>query len=274
MREVLPVDSMQRRRQYTRYSRQSRNKKQSGKGKDDFSKSVLNQVIVCGVILLIVFAIKNIDTPFANKITEQVRNMLGYTIDIEDTYETVETFAQNKGLLPSYKSTLDEPQQKEEGIYHENIESGNKQVDSDNIKITQEMIAPLNGKVVSIFGMRKHPLFKEEFFHSGIDIEGNQGDEFVAVIDGKVVEVEKDQSYGNYIKLKHSDNVYTFYAHGNQILVEEGQQVQKGQVIGNIGQGGQILGTHLHFEIRLNDQVLDPLKYIDLPMYEPIQKQE
>lgn len=284
MREVIPMDNMHRRRQYTRYSRQNRNKKQSGKGKDDFVKSVFNQVIVCGVILLLVFAVKNIDTDFTNKITQQVRDMLGYTVEIGDAYDTVETFAENSGILTSSKSKTEGDQQQQQNEMHDEKTKGelsfsdkesteeSQQVAYQQVAIRQEMMTPLNGTVMSLFGMRKHPLFHGEFFHSGIDIEANQGEEFVAAMDGEVVEIGKDKSYGNYIKIKHNDDIYTFYAHCNQIFVEKGQQVHKGQRIGNIGQGEQILGAHLHFEIRKNDKMLDPLKYLDLPIHETIRE--
>ena len=116
--------------------------------------------------------------------------------------------------------------------------------------------------------------------HVGIDVIGTGRGipNVVAHSDGIVAAVEKNytttdksgSSYGNYVKIKHNNSYYTLYAHldVNSVKVNVNDKVKKGQIIGTMGNTGYSLGTHLHFEVRdQNDKRIDPTKYInaDLP---------
>ncbi len=130
--------------------------------------------------------------------------------------------------------------------------------------------------------------------HTGIDIIGKEGlPEIIAhsdgvvfaCVDGKYNDIKTTgvNQYGNYVQIKHANNMYTLYAHLEKGLkVKKGQQVKKGQVIGREGNSGYSLGTHLHFEVRNKDNyVIDPTPYIDadlpnLPtnLPEPVERDE
>lgn len=100
-------------------------------------------------------------------------------------------------------------------------------------------------------------------FHKGIDIAGNIGDLVNAAIDGKVIYAQyNDGGYGNLIILEHDDNMLTYYAHLSHIGVSVGDEVIKGDKIGEVGNTGFSTGPHLHFELRVNDNPVDPSKYI------------
>lgn len=112
--------------------------------------------------------------------------------------------------------------------------------------------------------------------HTGIDIVGKEGlPEIIAHSDGTVYAIQdgKDNnikttgvaSYGNYVQIKHANDMYTLYAHLKKGLkVKKGQQVKKGQVLGTEGNSGNSYGVHLHFEVRNKDNyVIDPTPYID-----------
>lgn len=100
-------------------------------------------------------------------------------------------------------------------------------------------------------------------FHKGIDIAGNIGDTVSAAIDGKVIYAQyNDGGYGNLIILEHADNMLTYYAHLSHIGAEVGEQVTKGDKIGEVGNTGFSTGPHLHFELRVNNNPVDPSKYI------------
>ena len=73
-----------------------------------------------------------------------------------------------------------------------------------------------------------------------------------------VLEVGQNEAYGNYIILKHSDNLKTFYGHLNSVKVKKGMNLRKGEVIGYMGSTGYSTGPHLHFEIRINDLRVNP----------------
>ena len=99
-------------------------------------------------------------------------------------------------------------------------------------------------------------------FHLGIDIPGELGDEIWASDGGEVVWASYTPSYGNSIRIQHDDGYFTLYAHLDEILVEVGDNVYQGQLIGKMGHTGAAYGTHLHFEIRIDSSTVNPNKYL------------
>jgi len=112
------------------------------------------------------------------------------------------------------------------------------------------------------FGFRLDPFTKQPRFHAGIDINGKNGDVIFSAGDGKVVEASHHHSYGNYIIIEHTDKLKTLYGHLSKIEAKIGDYVVKGEKIGTMGSSGRSTGTHLHFQVMLNDQPVSPLKYL------------
>ncbi|MGB9808807.1 MAG: M23 family metallopeptidase, partial [Caldanaerobacter sp.] len=117
--------------------------------------------------------------------------------------------------------------------------------------------------VTSPFGMRYHPVLKTYRMHTGIDIAANTGDEIVAAADGIVRAAGYYGGYGNTVIIDHSDGVSTLYAHYSMVLVKAGEVVKQGQKIALVGSTGISTGPHLHFEVRLNNIPMDPMKALD-----------
>ncbi len=101
--------------------------------------------------------------------------------------------------------------------------------------------------------------FKKE--HAGIDFPAETGTPVLAAADGTVTGAGFTSGYGNYVIIEHEDGYSTLYAHMEEILTEEGETVQKGDEIGTVGSTGNSTGPHLHFELRLNDEPIDPSDY-------------
>lgn len=100
-------------------------------------------------------------------------------------------------------------------------------------------------------------------FHKGIDIAGNIGDDVLVAMDGEVIYAQyNDGGYGNLIMVKHEDNMITYYGHLSDFYVKVGDKVKKGSVIGAIGNTGFSTGPHLHFELRVDNEPVDPTNYI------------
>jgi murein DD-endopeptidase MepM/ murein hydrolase activator NlpD len=116
-------------------------------------------------------------------------------------------------------------------------------------------IWPVNGPVVSGFGPRWGS------FHEGIDIAVPTGTPIRAAASGSVSIAGVEGGYGNYTCITHSGGLSTCYAHQERILVSGGQ-VAQGQIIGLVGCTGHCFGPHLHFEVRVNGQAVDPLGYL------------
>lgn len=124
--------------------------------------------------------------------------------------------------------------------------------------LTSKITAPTSGSVTSYFGKRIHPIFKTESFHSGLDIANKLNTPVCSAFSGKVLECGTNKAYGNYIIMRHSDNLTTFYGHLNSIKVKQNMNIRRGEIIGYMGSTGYSTGPHLHFEIRINQRSVDP----------------
>ena len=124
-------------------------------------------------------------------------------------------------------------------------------------------IWPVKGPVSSRFGPRISPFTGKRAFHAGLDISGPRGKTVRAPAKGKVVEAAYDTKIGNFIRINHRHGVETIYGHLSKLLVRSGQEVKRGDVLGLIGSTGRYsTGPHLHYQITVNDKVVDPLQYI------------
>jgi murein DD-endopeptidase MepM/ murein hydrolase activator NlpD len=125
------------------------------------------------------------------------------------------------------------------------------------------MIWPVDGAVVSGFGGRDIGAGYE--YHPGIDIAVAEGTPIRAAADGTVIFTQPEASsggYGNYTCIDHGGGLSTCYAHQTTFAVAAGQSVSQGDIIGYTGCTGYCLGPHLHFEVRINGAVTDPMGYL------------
>jgi len=123
-------------------------------------------------------------------------------------------------------------------------------------------IWPTIGWPSSGFGIRLDPFTRKQAFHSGLDIAAAYGNPVVVTADGFVAKVNVDKMFGNSIAVAHGGGVATFYGHLSSILVKPGQKVKRGDEIGKVGNSGRSIGTHLHYEVRINDKPVNPWTYI------------
>jgi murein DD-endopeptidase MepM/ murein hydrolase activator NlpD len=121
---------------------------------------------------------------------------------------------------------------------------------------------PVSGYVTDGFGMRRNPFNGEGGeVHEGLDIAADFGTPVTATADGLVIYASPHAGYGNLVIVYHSNGITTRYAHLSRITVEAGQRVSRNDQVGNAGSTGRSTGPHVHYEIRENDQSVDPLRY-------------
>ncbi len=121
---------------------------------------------------------------------------------------------------------------------------------------------PCRGELRASFGRIKHPKFKTELPHNGIDIDAPMGADIRAVFDGSVVFAEWFKGYGLTIILDHGSGILSVYAHASAILAEKGEFVAKGSLIGKVGDSGSLSGAYLYFEIREDGRAVDPERWL------------
>ncbi len=120
---------------------------------------------------------------------------------------------------------------------------------------------PLRGRITSYYGFRILQGYGADF-HTGIDIAGNTGDPILAAIGGTVELAGWNGDYGLCVIVRNGDAEY-YYGHASVLLVKRGESVKQGQPIARVGSTGFATGPHLHFEIRVHGQPVDPLPYLD-----------
>jgi murein DD-endopeptidase MepM/ murein hydrolase activator NlpD len=114
----------------------------------------------------------------------------------------------------------------------------------------------------SSYGWRIDPFTGTKAFHEGLDFTANVGTPIRAAADGIVTEAGPSAGYGNMVEVSHGYGLETRYGHASKLLVKAGERVVKGQVIAEVGSTGRSTGPHLHYEIRLNGNALDPRQYL------------
>ena len=121
------------------------------------------------------------------------------------------------------------------------------------------------GHISMEFGQNIHPITQQWYIHKGLDFSTwRQGDPVIATANGQVVTVAYDDSFGLNVIIKHKHGIYTRYAHLGTIRVKKGDMVAQRQIIGTIGNTGITTGPHLHYEVHIGSDVVDPAKYINV----------
>lgn len=176
-------------------------------------------------------------------------------------------------VLSNYMTQLSS----EELTLHNNIEQYNTEIENIEREILTLSLAnvgseyiggtmawPVPGytRITSSYGMREHPITGVYKLHSGVDIGAPRGTSFVAANDGIVTKAEYNTAYGNMVIVDHGGGISTLYAHGDEISVEVGQTVKRGDEVLKVGTTGYSTGYHAHFEVRINGQTVEPLDYI------------
>jgi murein DD-endopeptidase MepM/ murein hydrolase activator NlpD len=118
------------------------------------------------------------------------------------------------------------------------------------------------GWTSSFFGMRSDPFTGHLEMHKGVDFAGKQGSDVVAVASGVVTWAGQRWGYGNLVEINHGNGYATRYGHNQEIAVQVGETVKKGQTIAQMGSTGRSTGPHVHFEVWRDGKAVDPLKYI------------
>ena len=166
-------------------------------------------------------------------------------------------------IIEKYTNNIEEVKTDSIEIAENNLENEIIKIEQENsvpsingIKLAQ---TPVKGTITSRYGASSRI---RRSSHTGLDIACKAGTDIKVVASGKVVFAGKSGSYGNLVKVDHGNGVETWYAHCNSIYAKEGKQVKQGDVIAAVGSTGNSTGPHLHLEIRVNGNTINPQNYL------------
>jgi murein DD-endopeptidase MepM/ murein hydrolase activator NlpD len=123
---------------------------------------------------------------------------------------------------------------------------------------------PVKGPITSRFGKRQDPLNNKSAYHTGIDFRGKRGEPIYATADGVVKKAFRNGGYGNYVLIDHGNGYTTAFAHMQKYVVHKGDRVERGQLIGLIGNTGRSTGSHLHYEVALDKKPINPYNFLKI----------
>jgi murein DD-endopeptidase MepM/ murein hydrolase activator NlpD len=113
------------------------------------------------------------------------------------------------------------------------------------------------------YGVRYDPFDGSTAMHQGVDLAGHMGEPIYAAADGVVVRAGWNGGYGNYVEIDHGAGITTRYGHMSKILVKKGEKVTRGEQVGKMGSTGRSTGSHLHYEVRVDGQSVNPMPFLE-----------
>ena len=250
------------------YSRRKNAEDDEKKQTKNIYKSLFEILFLINVVVLIL-AVQNQKYIFTETFLKQVNS---YNINVK---KKVEELFQNDS---EKKENVELTNQLEENATEENkVVSGEstnvngalvenlsqEEQDILAIKKQYEFILPVEGVKTSSFGVRESNNPKVTKYHTGVDIGADYGTVIKTALSGKVIQVSSQGDYGKHIKIQSND-IITLYAHCSKIYVQEGQEVEEGDEIGEVGATGNATGPHLHFEIRFQERLVNPEEMISI----------
>jgi len=130
-------------------------------------------------------------------------------------------------------------------------------------KVSIPSLVPVDGvKLTSDYGMRWHPVLGGRRQHKGVDLAAPIGTPIHAAADGMVERADWFSGYGLYVAIEHGGEIETRYGHMSRLNVAAGQMVHKGDIIGYVGTTGSSTGPHLHYEVRVAGEAVNPMPYL------------
>lgn len=264
-----------------------------GKEKPNYKllKKMILQILICTMIYTIFYLVQHTNYIFSEDCINKTKEILSYDINFQNIYnevrnklndiivntkikeennENLEKTDENKEESTIDNSTNQNPTT-EENIGGANEEVNTEQnedqtniegltqmeIDANYIKLNYSLSKPIEGTITSRFGLRNPTTKSVPKNHTGIDIAANTGTIIYAALDGIVKIASEEGDYGKHLRIE-KDNIAIYYAHCSKLYVSEGQTINKGDAIAEVGATGNVTGPHLHFEIRREERYVNP----------------
>lgn len=226
--------------------RRERHKAKEEKG--FMTKVIVTQLVLSLLITGVLFLVCRTDSNLSQNIKSFYSRICKTDIAVSEIFDSFKNVVQETFSWGFSEST------------GETESTTGEKADFSPVFLTVNFESPIKkGNITSKFGYRVSPITNKYSLHTGLDIAAPQNTKIYAVYDGVVIKAQYHEINGNYIVIKHSDNLKTTYNHCNKLLVNEGEKVKKGEIIALVGETGYATGNHLHFEVLLNGKYINPL---------------
>ncbi len=275
MERILNDNEKIRRAEEIYYRRNHRNvsisQREPKRQKTYLGSKILLEMLILVLLAMAVFAVKNKDYIFTENflnnfaqyninLTEKFNNLLAYFKEEENTNDVFINHEQTENNPDDQQESQAQPVQTQ-GSQVQQEAPQSVVTDVLSLKNLVHFIKPIEGIVSSGFGSRESQYQNVTGAHTGIDIAAPNGTKIKSAMTGTVTQVSTEGDYGNHIRIT-KENVTTLYAHCSEMYVSEGQEIVQGQEIASVGSTGNSTGLHLHFEIRIDNNPINPAEVI------------
>ena len=243
-------------------------------------KKMIVQILVSLLIYLCIYTIYHNNFIFSEEFINKTNEILSYDMNLSEIYERVKNIIQqnikkmrkDEELVGEVEENMIQDNEANNQVNNKSIQSNEEsseiqqlsqeEQDIENIKNTTTFIKPVQGTISSKFGQRDPTTSSVPKNHTGVDIAANLGTKILSSTFGEVVLVSDEGDYGKHIKIQIGE-ISVIYAHCNDLYVKQGDKVEQGQEIAEVGSTGNSTGPHLHFEIRdSGNNPIDPQNFV------------
>lgn len=206
-----------------------------------------------------------------NQLTKEKESVQNYSNEVKEKYgllldqiNEVNSLLESRGIQGIEESSINPEFLMMPGFSVTNI--FNHFVEGFKSNLSEIPIGlPVDGQISSDFGRRLSPITRKNYeVHKGLDFKANYGDLVKSTAKGVVEFAGYRGSYGNLVIINHGNKYKTYYGHLSKILVKKNQEVDIDFPIGKVGSTGRSTGPHLHYEIRKNDKIINPINFISV----------
>ena len=260
-------------------------KKKNSRDSDSFCKITVVQLLACAFMILLLAVVCRLSPDSGVAVKNKYDKLMSNSISLSEVWasakevayhvfkpapaKSVQSNAQVKTNAPSEEKTEDTDNMQGTTTQQTTQTEPQSKISSDNTAAVMsffsddaEIVAPVHGKITSYFGSRTDPISGENGFHRAIDIAVDEGTSVAAAWDGIVTKTGYDSTRGNYLWMVHKNGCETFYCHCSKILVEKGAVIRAGESVALSGDTGYSTGPHLHFAVKKDGEMQDPLDYL------------
>ncbi|SHJ82267.1 M23 family metallopeptidase [Paramaledivibacter caminithermalis] len=209
----------------------------AGNRKHNIYRKILAQILVSILVVLLIILFKSINTPITNNASSFISKILYAEFDYRESINKTK----------EYVSKIKDYTIKAMPVFNKSTRQ-------------LEMSRPIEGVVISSYGENNNPITDNKTFQRGIDIKAVNMKIVKAVDDGVVIMTGESENLGKFIKISHGDDIFSFYSNLERIYVKENERIIRGQRIGELG---NLYNSYLHFELWIDNNLVDPQLYIN-----------